>query len=187
MACRAGSRTMSCAGLETDVTANPVPPVTPIRNVEPDEGPLLESRTVIVATPTVVTSAALIVACNFVDEMKVVTRALPLNCTTDELVKFTPCTVKVKLSAPTIAEPGFRKVITGACGLGFGVGVGVGVGTGTAGGLAIGSTKFPATRTIWPLSVLKARPFCPQRIMRLGVPVTPLSVMVRFKVKRARL
>src|SRR6476646_2844345 len=133
---RAGSRTRSSAGSETEVTANPVLPVTPIRNVKPEERPLLGSRTLTVATSTVTTSAAGIVACNSVDEMKVVTRALPLNCTTDEFVKFVPCTVNVKLLSPTIAEPGFRNVITGACELGFGVGVGVGVGTGSPGGAA---------------------------------------------------
>ena len=42
-----------------------------------------------------------------------------------------PWTVKLKPAPPTIAEPGFRNEIAGACGFGFGAGVGVGVGTGS--------------------------------------------------------
>src|SRR5450432_1010951 len=177
---------MSLAGSAIAVRANPAPPLLPIRNVEPVEVPFAESSTVTVATPTVVMSAVVMAACNCDAEINVVVRAPPLNCTTDEGVKFVPWTVKLKPVPPAIAEPGFRNEIAGACGLGFGAGVGVGIGTGTPGGEVIGSRKLPATSTIWPPSVLNARPFWPQRIMRRGVPVTPVSGSDRFKVNRER-
>ena len=42
---------------------------------------------------------------------------------------------------------------------------------------------LPPIRKTWPPSVLNAKPFCPQRIMRSGLPVTFVMVMASIWVK----
>jgi len=79
--------------------------------------------TVTFATPAVATSAALIDACRLVAEPKVVLRAVPFHCTTEEEVKFDPITVKVKLAPPATVELGLREPLATE-GLGFGGGGG---------------------------------------------------------------
>src|SRR5581483_1102793 len=140
-------------------TANPFPPVVPIKKVEPaDVPPLLAGfATVMIAVPAAATSAALIAASNCVLDIKVVLRAAPLNWIWAAGSKLLPFTVSVKAAAPAIAELGLSSVITGAFAAGTGGGAGKGLGVGNA--VGTGAKKLPPTRTTWPLSVLNANPF----------------------------
>src|SRR6185437_3140389 len=167
------------------VNAKPLPPAAPVKKLEPAEVPPLATglATVMVAAPAVAISAAEITACTWVLETKVVVRGLPLNCTTAAGSKFWPFTTRVKPAPPTMAELGFKLAITGDCAVGVG-GAG-GVGSGVAGDVAVdtGLTKVPPRRTIWPWSVLNARPFWPQRISFFGFPTTFGTVMDPIRVK----
>src|SRR5581483_2018667 len=84
--------------------------------------------------------------------------------------KLAPATVNVKALPPARAELGVNSAMAGA----LAAGVGGGAGSGVAGGVAVdtGLTKFPPTRNTLPLSVLKAKPFWPQRISRRAFPLT---------------
>ena len=135
------------------------------------------------ALPTFVISAAVMAACKLVLETNVVVRALPFHCTVEEGTKLVPVTVNVKAAPPASAELGFSKAIVGAFTAGVAGAAGVGGGVNAEGGA--GLTKLPPTRYTWPLAppVMKASPFCPQRIKRVGVPVTLGIVMDVIGVK----
>ena len=47
--------------------------------------------------------------------------------------------------------------------------------------------KFPPIKKTWPLSVLQAKPFWPQRIKRRGLPVTFESVIEAIAARVVRL
>jgi hypothetical protein len=64
--------------------------------------------TVTVAVPTLAMSVAEIAACKVVLETKVVVRAEPFHCTTEEDTKLEPVTVRVKAASPAMDELGFR-------------------------------------------------------------------------------
>src|SRR5215469_7984941 len=157
---------------ENPAPAELVPPVVPTKNVEGAERPPLADgfETVILAVPGVEISAAEIAAVNCVLETKLVARAFPLNWAVEAELKFVPAMFRVKAEPPATAELGTRETIEGAFGAGVGSVAGVGGGVRLNGGA--GLIKFPPTRTTWPLLVLKAKPFCPHRINRMGLPVT---------------
>lgn len=108
-------------------SAKPCPPVVPVKNVNgldvvgsmpPFTSFLISGldttlKTVIFDAPTALMSAAVIVACNCVLEMKVVVRGLPLNLTTDEGTKLLPVTVTVKSAPPRTAELGVSDLMVG--------------------------------------------------------------------------
>lgn len=77
--------------------------------------------TLTVAEPELATSAALICACNWLLDEKVVVRALPLHCTVAPETKFCPLTISVKADAPALAELGLSAVMLGG-GLGASAG-----------------------------------------------------------------
>ena len=156
-----------------------VPTVLPINSPKGADTPPLAAglATVMLDVPTPAISAAFTDACRLVLEMKVVVRGLPFHCTVEEATKFVPVTVSVNAVPPAMAEPGFNNVIVGA--FAAGVAGGAGVGGGVSAERGAGLTKLPPTRNTWPLAppVMKASPFCPQRIKRVGVPATPGIVM----------
>src|SRR6185437_632017 len=96
--------------------------------------------------------------------------------------KLDPVIVSVNGAPPATAEAGFSAVITGA----LAAGVGAGAGNVGDGGIAVDveSRKLPPTSTSCPPVVLNARPFCPQRIRRFGVPVIPEILMEPAAVRR---
>src|SRR5450432_4568656 len=106
--------------------AKPVPPVLPVKKVNGAEVvgsiPALATAastfvttfaTLTFATPTVLMSAAVIVACSSVLEIKVVDLTLPLNFTTEAGTKFAPLTTTVKSPPPFTAEPGVSTLMVG--------------------------------------------------------------------------
>jgi hypothetical protein len=144
--------------------------------------PLVDGlETVMLAVPTLEISPAVTVVVNWELETKVVGRVLPLNWTVAAESKFVPLTFIVNPTPPAIAELGIKEAIVGALGAGVGGCAGVGGGVRLKGGA--GLTKFPPTRTTWPPLVLKARPFCPQRIKRKGLPATLLRLIEVIGVK----
>ena len=184
---------ISFAGWLSTVTAKPepvvlVPPVAPIKKLEPTEVPPLLTglATVMVAEPAEEMSLAAMAACNCVPEMKVVVRAVPLNWTTAVGSKLEPFTVIVKLAPPATAKLGLSNAIVGVEAVGVGDG-GVGNGTGVGGLLGIALTSGPVMRTIWPALVFHARPFLPQRINRPGFPARKGTVREPAAVNCRRL
>jgi hypothetical protein len=83
-------------------------------------------KTVTIAVPLAVTSAAVIAACKLVLETNVVVRAVPFHCTIEEDMKLAPVTVSVNAAPPTTAELGLREPFA-SDGLGLGGGGGGGV------------------------------------------------------------
>ena len=69
--------------------------------------------TAMVAVPAVAISAALIAACNWLLETKVVGRALPFHWTTEVAIKPAPSTLRVKVPLPASIEVGDIDVICG--------------------------------------------------------------------------
>jgi hypothetical protein len=70
--------------------------------------------TVMLEVPTVVTSAAVIVAVSVELEIKVVARDEPFQSTTEAETKFVPLTVRVKSELPAPIELGSSNVVAGA-------------------------------------------------------------------------
>ena len=70
-------------------------------------------ETVTGTVPLVAMSAAVICACSWVLDTKVVGRALPFQCTVESETKFVPLTVSVKPAPPTTAELGFMDAAVG--------------------------------------------------------------------------
>src|SRR5262245_12125310 len=70
-------------------------------------------NTVIAARPALATSDELMLARSSLAEMTVVLRALPFQCTTDEVVKLEPSTVSVKALPPVGHAVGELDVSTG--------------------------------------------------------------------------
>jgi hypothetical protein len=70
-------------------------------------------ETVTEAVPPAAMSAAVICACSWVLDTKVVGRALPFQCTVESETKFVPLTVSVKLALPTDAELGLNDATAG--------------------------------------------------------------------------
>ena len=81
----------------------------PFTTPEPTPG----VATATVAVPAAATSFALIAACNWLLETKVVVRALPFHCTTEAAIKPDPFTVKVKPLLPALIDEGDIDVICG--------------------------------------------------------------------------
>jgi hypothetical protein len=70
-------------------------------------------ETVTVAVPLAAMSAAVMAACSWVVDPKVVGRALPFQFTVESEIKFVPLTVSVKLALPTGAELGLSDATVG--------------------------------------------------------------------------
>jgi hypothetical protein len=70
--------------------------------------------TVTIAVPGAVMSAAVIAACNWVPDTKVVARAVLFHCTVEDDTKFVPVTVNVKPGSPAKAEFGLSDTAVGA-------------------------------------------------------------------------
>src|SRR4051812_2340469 len=127
-----------------------------------------------IAVPAAEISDALMLACSCVLDRNVVVRATPLNKTCAEASKLLPFTVSVKPTLPAIAELGLNSVIAGALAAGVGGGAGKGLGAGNA--ADTGDRKLPPTSTTWPVSVLNASPFCPQRTRCRAWPLTGIVI-----------
>src|SRR6476646_1153231 len=175
---------MSLEALFRMAMETPFTCAVPVKKVNAAEAPPLAAglTTVTLLAPIEAMSPLVMAACNCVLEIKVVVRELPLNCTCAAGSKLEPVTVSVNGAPPAIAEAGFSAVITGA----LGAGVGAGVGNVGDGGIAVDfeSRKLPPTSTSCPPVVLNARPFCPQRIRRFGVPLIPVILMEPAEVRR---
>lgn len=70
-------------------------------------------ETVTVTVPLVAMSTAVICACSWVLDTKVVGRALPFHCTVESEAKFVPLTVSGKLALPAGAELGLNDATAG--------------------------------------------------------------------------
>ena len=79
--------------------------------VVPPPGPGVETETC--AVPAAAMSAAVMAACKVVLDTKVVVRAVPFHCTTDEDRKLAPVTVSVNAAPPTRVELGFKDPAVG--------------------------------------------------------------------------
>jgi hypothetical protein len=96
---------VGAGGVDTAVIVNTCAPDVP----PPGAG----FTTVTELVPALATLPEGTVAVRTVEETKVVARLLPFQLTVDEVIKFVPFTVRVKVEVPALVEVGLRDVVVG--------------------------------------------------------------------------
>jgi hypothetical protein len=141
---KAGPLTKAPVGLMTFRIGTGVPATTNVELLPEDPDITPEVLIVIATLPAVVTSAAVMAACNTLEETKVVARLLPFHCTIEALEKLAPFTVRVNPALPAGTVFGVNEMIwADVTGVGEGEGMGEGVGTGVGVGAAAATDDPP--------------------------------------------